>query len=191
MRSLILFSTKLWYFLAEIPLIFLFVLAIMKNGGSSHPLKLIPLIIITGAGIIFVFLYYARGIIISYSEVRHIGLFSERDKAMINEGKTLILTLRKRGNMRVVLFGNNGEAPLFPNNEEGEEDKPVDFNLFKGLALGRAATLKRILRFFDINEEDRESLIRESCTAENEFVKVESTEVDGRREIRILFTATV
>ena len=190
MRSLFLFSTKVQYFLGEIPVIGLLILSLLKNSDSESPLKLYPLIIGSAAAAIFIALYFFRAVTISYSEIKHIGLFSRREKAMINAGKTLIITEMKHGKLKVVLFGNNGLPPIY-SDPDAEDVKPVDINLFDGKVLGRSFTVKRILRFFSLEGSEAEALLGGDCEISLDFLKATSTTVDTGRKICLYFTKTI
>ena len=95
-------------FLVATPLVLVMAAAIRLNDAVDTLVKLYPLIIACGAGIIFTFIYFFRGITVSKDEVRYIGVFSSRDSAVINEGKTLILTLKAKNKVAIDLYGNNG-----------------------------------------------------------------------------------
>lgn len=189
MKSLFLFSTKVQYFLGEIPVIGLLIVSILKNQDSKTALKLYPLIIGSAAAAIFIALYFFRAVTVSYSEIKHIGLFSKREKAMINAGKTLIITEMKRGKLKIVLFGNNGLPPIY--SDPDEEVKPVDIHLFDGKVLGKRYTVKRILRFFSLENSEAEALINGDTEITLDFLKATSTTVDTGREISLYFTKTV
>ncbi len=189
MKSVFLFSTKMRFFISEIPLIAIYVLAVIFNGHATNAMKLYPLQIGMLILIAFIALYFFRGIKISYAEIAHVGRFSERYKAIINKDKTLILTLKKGGKMKVVLYGNNGMPPLYSNEESYE---PVDIELFTGYTLGKEGTLKRVLRFFGLDEADATELIENGSTKVTELAEFSATTLeDGRTEVRILFTKTV
>ena len=189
MKSVFLFSTKMRFFISEIPLIALYVLAVIYNGHATNAMKLYPLQIGMLLLIAFIAVYFFRGIKISYAEIAHVGRFSERYKAIINKDKTLILTLKRAGKMKVVLYGNNGMPPLYSNEEESE---PVDIELFTGYTLGKRGTLKRVLKFFGLSEEDAESLLDGGGAKATELAEFSAkTLEDGHTEVRILFTKTV
>ena len=190
MKSLFLFSTKVQYFLGEIPVIGLLIASILKNEDSKTALKLYPLIIGSAAAAIFIALYFFRAVTISYSEIKHIGLFSRREKAMINAGKTLIINEMKRGKIKVVLFGNNGLPPIY-SDPETEEVKPVDIHLFDGKVLGKSYTAKRILRFFSLSPDEAEALWNTDTEITLDFLKATSTTSETGREISLYFTKTV
>ena len=190
MKSVFLFSTKMRFFISEIPLIALYVIAVMRNSASTAALKLYPLQIGSLILIAFIALYFYRGIRITNAEIAHVGRFSPRYKAIINKDKTLILTLKSRGKMKVVLFGNNGLPPIYSG--EGEDaDKPVDIELFTGYTLGREKTAVKILKYFGVSEELAKELTTSDKAASVGYTELSSSVVGGEREIRILFTKTV
>lgn len=190
MKSLFLFSTKVQYFLGEIPVIALLIVSILKNEDSENALKLYPLIIASAAAAIFIALYFFRAVKISYSEIRHVGLYSQREKALINAKKTLIITEMKRGRLKIVLFGNNGLPPIY-SDPEAEEVLPVDIHLFDGTVLGRGGTIKRILRFFSLSECESKALLSGEGEISLDFLTAKSSVLDDSREISIHFTKTV
>ncbi len=177
------------FFLGEIPLIGLYVIAVTFNRTSTGIFKLYPLQLATLAMIIFTAVYFFRGIKLSFSEIKDIGRFSARDKAVINKGKTLILTLKKRGRMDVTLFGNNGQPPLY--SESGEDTQPIDIDLFNGHTLGRKRTVMRILKYFGVTVEQLPLFFEGEHSASYEFVDVSSSIRGEYREVRITFTQTV
>ena len=178
------------FFISEIPLIALYVVAVIRNRYVTSALKLYPLQIGLILLIAFIAIYFFRGIKISYAEITHVGRFSERYKAIINKDKTLILTLRGAGKMKVVLFGNDGLPPLYSTEEEGSE--PIDIELFTGHTLGKRGTLKRVLRFFGVDPTEADGLIENGGTKVTELAEISSATLEsGHTEVRIHFTKTV
>ena len=80
-------------------------------------------------------------------EVRDVGLFSNRDRAILNKDKTLIITLMRRGRMKVEVFGNDGAIAGY-DWLKAEEGKPNDIYLYRGKAGGRIKKAEKTLRFF-------------------------------------------
>ncbi len=188
MKFVFLFSTKLRFFISEIPLIFLYVLAVMRNKYSTGVMKLYPLQLGLLFLILFIGVFFFRGIKITQSEIRDVGRFSPLFKAIINKDKTLILTLKNSGKLRVVLFGNDGIPPLYSSEEDAT---PMDIELFTGKTLGSRRTLKRILRFFGTDDADTERFVSGEFSKSYENTEVTSRCLEGAHEIRILFTKTV
>ena len=191
MKSIFLFSTKMRFFISEIPLIALYVIAVIRNKTATSVFKLYPLQIGTLILIAFIAAYFFRGIKITAAEISHVGRFSPRYKAIINKDKTLILTLKSRGIMKVVLFGNNGMPPIYAGDGE-DENKPVDIDLFTGYTLGKAGTLKKVLKFFGLSDDEAKSLVENGTEQTVDFARFSSSILeDGSLEIRIFFTKTV
>ena len=189
MKSIFLFSTKIRFFISEIPLVALYIIAVLYNPGAKGALKLYPLQIGLLALMAFIAIYFFRAITVSYSEIKHIGRFSPRYKAIINKGKTLILKLKPHGKMDVILFGNNGEPPLYSNDEDGCD--PIDIDLFTGHTLGGERTLGRILTYFGASASDIQSLIGSDFSAELENVRMTSKRHEEHHEVHIFFKRTV
>ena len=103
MKSVFLFRTKFRMYWVLLPLLALLLASIYYNRFADNLLKLYPIITVTICGMIFILIYFFRGIKISYDEIRDVGLFSGHDSAIINEGKTLIFKIKKRG-QSLVLF---------------------------------------------------------------------------------------
>ena len=191
MKGIFLFSSRLRVYIIEIPLILLLVLAIRFNDNVESLLKLYPLQVCLILGIAFVGVYFFRGILIKFDEVRDVGLFSERDKAVINKDKTLILTLMKKGKIKVELYGNDGTVAGY-DWLRADESKPNDIFLYRGKANGNKKAAKRILRYFDVFENDFDRIFNEdSFTFEYENVLLSSSIVNERREIRLKFKETI
>ncbi len=140
-------------YLTEIPLIGLLIAAIAFNDNAGGAVKLYPLIVAVSAAIIFIIVFLFRMVVISTEEIRAVGLYSSRDKAIINKGKTLILTLRESGRLIVTLFGNDGERPALDWTSK-EDYVPIDINLFKEKVEGKYRSVRRVLRYFGLPKED-------------------------------------
>lgn len=209
MKGLYISGTRLAVFWTEIPLITLLVLSIIFNKYSDALYKLYPLIVFLSLAVVFCFIYFFKIIKISYDEIRYIGLFSGRDKAMINEGKTVIVKNLRHGKFSIILFGHDGFADFdWLKKDEGEE--PVDIALFRGKGYGGKVAIRRILRYFGVDDQSREELIalltakpeeaektsmpwkRETVkTYEFENVTASVPTVEGKRELHIVVTKTV
>ncbi len=156
MKHLYFFCTKLWYYIAELPLIALLAIALIYNDTSKEILKLYPLIIFLCAAIIFVFLYFFRFIKINREEVRSTGVFSARESALIKKGRSLKLTLRKNFTFKAELYGLNEAPTLEWIDPEEYKDTPV--NLFRARAVGSTASVKRVLKYFSVDESSYEMI---------------------------------
>lgn len=187
MKNIFLFCTKWYVFLTELPLIYLFVLTVDLHGQSKELLGFYPLEIVLVFFIFFILVYFFRVVGLSHDEVRMYGLFSSREKAMIREGDTLVLTVLPRRRLRVELFGTDGGVPALEwLREEGRA--PQDVNLFRGKANGGLRTVARILRFYDVPSDEIASLLaaeREQRDYETVALSVEKKEESF--EVRLKF----
>ncbi|MBQ8689394.1 MAG: hypothetical protein IJ515_03415 [Clostridia bacterium] len=198
MKKKYLFCTNAWFYLSELPLAFLLVVACRFNSTVDTLMGLIPLIVVLSAAMIFIFLYFFRMVVISYEEIKMLGLFSSRDKAIINKDKTLILTIRPGADLKIELFGNNGTPSLLSGLKD---DPPMDIYLFRGKVIGRKRAAKSILRFFKMSEEDIVAavgdFVMDKSDTPNVFFRdcelftVTSEKIDDNREIRIKFKETI
>jgi hypothetical protein len=178
-------------YLTEAPLAVIFILTLIFNSSASGLLKLYPLMLASLSAIVFILVYLFRFVTVSVEEIKIFGLFSSRDKAIINKGKTLILSRSKKGVCTVTLFGNDGERPML-DWTQGEDYVPVDINLFRERIYGGRRSFKRILRFFGVSPEDTESILSKECDSlDYGDFKVLKDTAEGREEIRIYFNETL
>lgn len=177
--------------LTELPVIGLLVLAIYFNGSAGGDLKLYPLITVLSLAVIFILIYLFRVVVISAEEIRAIGPFSSKDKAIINKDKTLILTLKERGRLIVTLFGNDGERPAL-DWAKGDDYIPVDINLFREKVEGRRRSARKILRFFGIPSSDISAILSpDGFSGEYDGFSVSAQEQNSVFEIKIRFNETI
>ncbi len=190
LKQLILFGTKLYVYLIELPLILVLVGAIQYNSESEALLGLYPLIIFSILAILFVAVYFFNAVIITNARIKQFGLFSSRDSALINKDKTLVLTYLPRRRMRVELFMLQKKSALEWVSDE--DFKPIEANIFRERVIGSDSTAKRVLKFFGATKEQIQSLLsEESATAETEDI-IFSTDVYGeRKRILIKFIKTI
>ena len=152
MKSVYLFCTKWFFFLTELPLLYFFVLTVDMHDKSTELLGYYPLETVLVLAMLFILVYYFRAVGFSADEIRMYGLFSSREKSLIHEGDTLLLTLRSRRRLRVELFGTDGGNPTLEWLRT-EEYEAQEINLFRGKALGTRRTVLRILRFSGVPRE--------------------------------------
>ena len=95
-KSLFLPSNFLRPIIVVLPQAALLVGAILMNDTVDTLMRLYPLMAACALGIIFTFVYFFKAVVLSKDEIKYIGPFSSRDSAVINEGKTLILTKSQR-----------------------------------------------------------------------------------------------
>ena len=159
MKKVIISATKLRMFLCVIPLVFLLVVCIINNEAITTPGKLYPLIIATIAGIIAMILYLLRGVRITAEEIRSIGLFSSKDSAVIKKDRTLSITLRPKGKLRVELYGRDDAPGLdwLKATEKGEFD---EVNLYRDIAVGSDKTVGRVLGILSLDRSDISEILK-------------------------------
>ena len=189
MKKKYLFCTKIWFYLSEIPLLYLLYVAWTFNFASENPWQFIPLILILSAVIIFIGIYFFRMISVSYEMVRYHGLFSSHDSAIINKDKTLIITLKRKSYVGISLYGNDGKEPMF----DGLRDEgPIDIFLFRGRVVGGKGTVKSILKYYGISREDIErAFSEEKYSSETDDISFTSEHTEDIREFRLKFKRTV
>lgn len=178
-------------FIISIPFVFLLVVSIIMNPVVDTLVKLYPLIIFSACAVIFTFTFFFRPVILSREEIKSIGPFSSRDKAIINEGKTLIITPRRSGLVSIDLYGNYGiNAGL---DWLKNETVTHDTYLFKSKVLGGVATMKHVLLFFGVEPDIADTIIA-SDNIEKEvygLIISLSTNQENVKEMRIEFTKTL
>ena len=191
MKKLLISSTHPLMLLTTLPICIVFVLSIILNDSSDGFAKLYPLIFVSALAIAFILLYLVRIIVISSDEIKIIGLFSSKDRAIINKGKTLIFSQRKKSRIKVILFGNDGARPALDWANK-DDFTPVDINLFKEIGYAGNTTIKRILKFFDVDDNTIHDLIsKKEHAIELPLYKVSKTTTDNKFEYRITFLETI
>lgn len=190
-KRLSLFCTEWYMYLCEIPVIYLLYLCIKHNEAVDIPVKLYPLIIALIACAIFMFIYLYRIIEISYEKINAVGPYSSKEKALINEGKTLTLTLLSRGRVRLELSGVDEQPPAL-DWAKNEDYNNIEVNLFRDRAVGGKSTVKRTLRFFGVPSADINSALNEECFEKSyDLFDLSAEHLDDIRRIKIKFTKTV
>ncbi len=190
MKSVFLFSTRLRVFLIELPPILLLIPSIFFNRHVDTLMKLYPLIISMSLLIIFIAIYFFRGMIINNEEVRCIGLFSSKEQAAIKKGRHLLITIIKKGRLRIELYGENTDGDS--NYAWLKNEKPSEINLFRCKVNGRLGTVHRILRYFEAESDTADSLLnKDSYTEELENVIVSSYIREEGKTFKIFFKETI
>ena len=192
MKRITFFSTRIWVYLFDLPLILLFAAAVALHNKSTDLLKFYPLEILLGAAILFIPIYFFRAVTVSRDEIRARGLFSSRDKAVINKGKMLIVSLKSRRRMNIDLYGNDGQVAALDWLKNKPDYEPMDIYLFRGKALGGKKKAMRLLALFDLTPEDAEALVTAGIPKkETKDVRVTSEKKHDMTEIRIFFKETM
>lgn len=189
MKKKYLLATNPLMYLTELPPIALLIICIIFNNRATGDRKLYPLIIALSIAIVFILVYLFRYIRISTEELRCIGPFSSHDTAIINKDKTLIVTMLGRGRIRIALFGNDGQPPMF----DGLRDEPsIDIYLFRARAFGSRRSVISILTYFGISKEDAERAVaEEKYSEEYKDFSLSAERIEDIREIRIKFKTTI
>ncbi len=189
MKSVFLFCTRLRYFFTEIPLIFLLVIAIKYNPDVEAMMKLYPLIIALSGVVVFIALYFFRAIKINFEEIKCIGLFSSREKAIINKGRTLHITILKKRKIRLELYGENDDFETYA---WLKSEDVTEINLFRAKALGSEGKVHRILSYFGAESDDIEkAFLIENFTVDYEKVTLTSEKNEQEKTFKIYFKETV
>lgn len=184
--------SRFWVYLFELPLIALLIVSIRFHSRVDALFKLFPLEIALGAVIVFLPLYFFRVTVFSTDEVREIGLFSSRDRAIINKDKTLLLTLGTRGRLRVELFGQSGEEPAFPWQKNDAAYRPTDYCMLRSRAYGGRRAAARILALYGVpKDEAREAASLDGYRKDFGIITVSGEKKEGAQQLRIRFNETV
>ena len=190
MKKIFLFSTRLTYYWVLLPLIAIFSLCLAFNSQIEHYLKLYPLMAVSLGGIVLALVYYFRGVLISYEEIKAIGRFSSRDTAIINKDKTIILYRERHSRIRVILFGNDGIVPEL-SWMKSTGDAPKDISLFRSHAYGGNRAIKRVMAYFGVPSDELDTFIDGDFEKKYTNVTVTS-KLDGSiRKIYIKMDRTV
>ena len=191
MKAIYFLSTRIRTYWVMAPMILILYMCISFNNAAKGLMKLYPLIIFSAIAIVFTFVYLFRIVKISYSEIKYIGLFSSRDSATVNEGKTLVIDLLGKGKISIKLYGNEGYNPdikWLQNDEEG----PSDICLFRGKSYGGINDVERILGYFGVGRVDFSAIIdTDGFEKSYKNVTVSSLTELEHRQIRIRMDKTV
>lgn len=188
-----LFGTKLRFFWVTIPMAALLAVSIIYNNKSDGLLKFYPLIVFLSGCIVFSVVYFFRMVAVGFEEVRTVGLFSSRERVVVNEGKELVITKLPAGKLDVELFGNDGVRAQLDWLVTTDDGTIPDINLFRARAIGRKGALRSILKFYGVpTKELRDGIIRGEKSYEDELVKIFASQNEiEQREIHIYFKKTV
>ncbi len=154
MKKVFLFSSHLWVYLSLIPVLTLLGIVISVHDTATSIVKYYPLEIALGALAVLIVLFFFRAVLISKDEVRQIGLFTDRDKAMIDEGKMLVFTLASKKRLTVELYESADGAPVLP----WAGDVCAEINLFRARTLGDERSVRRALLCFGVSTEEADGI---------------------------------
>ena len=189
MKKIFLFSTKIYYFWALLPLIILFVSCIYLNNEVDGILKLYPLMTVTTGAIVFVLLFLIRGIQLTYDDARCVGIFSKKDYARLEKDYSLVITKLRHGRLLVEIYGFVDENGIGYDWYK-EEDIKAEINLLRARTNGGFGTIKKILLYYGIEESEAKKIISDpNSFTETKDVTVVSAvnEENGLRSFRFTF----
>ena len=130
----------------------------------------------------------------AFDEVRTVGLFSSRERVMINEGKTLSVTMLPKKKLMFELFGNDGVLAQLDWLVANDDGTIPDINLFRAKTLGRKRAMYKVLKFYGVFERDlADAIINGEEKYEDELVCIygDREPQNGFTRINIFFKATV
>lgn len=186
MKKLFLFSTKLYNFWTGIPFAALLLLSIYFNGSATGLMKLYPLMILSAAGIVFVIIFFLRGIVLTYDDARCIGLFSKKDHASFKKDYSLVITELRRGRLLVEVYGYVEEGGI--GYDWYDVTDVAEINLLRARTNGGRRTIKRILLYYGFDPEDVENaLTANEYSADARDAALTSTVLEGSLRVRITF----
>ncbi len=160
MKNLYFFCTKPRMYLTLIPPVIVLIVSIMNNGIMTGALKLYPLIIASGGGIAFILIYLFRIVKLSTEEIRSIGPYSTKEATTLEEGKTLVVTVRPRHKLRLEVTGSS-DGDIFSWSNVGDEH---EINVYRDIVSGGKRTVARILRYYGVSDTDVREIISGDAT---------------------------
>ena len=189
MKKIFLFSSRLWFFATEIPVLALLAVVISVHDTATTLLKFYPLEIALAAVAVLIVVFFFRAIQISKAEIREIGRFSSREKATIEEGKTLVFTLASNQRLMVELYESADSAPSLP----FASGVCSDINLFRAKTLGNIKTIRKVLIYFGLTASEADTLIQNPQKKEAIFenIAVQSEEKHDVTIFRIRMLKTL
>ena len=183
-------SIRLWALWVEIPLVLLLIWILNDNNKVEGILKLYPLLIMTIAAMIFVVVFFARFVKISYAEIRAVGPFSSKDSVIINAGKVIKLVKQPFGKVQLSVIGHDVACGL---EWMKPEDRIRDITLFKSVVYGGDLAIKYILSYYGANAADLDELVkREELSKKYDFITVTvGVDENGAKEYTIRIDETI
>lgn len=188
MKKFTLFShTKPLTLLNLLPSTVVAIIAIIFNGYVDTFPHLYPLII-TALGItLFLAIFIFRILLVSTEELRMIGPFSSRDKALIKKDTMIKITLKRKNLVRIELFGENEGEPIFDWMKADERGDKIC--ILRESVVGGTKAATRLLKFFDVSAATAEKLLSEDCSEISVGTLLLSSEIlNEERAVSIRFT---
>ena len=188
MKSVYLFYTKLRMYFTLLPIALVLTIAIINNDSMTNAGKLYPLIVACIGGIAFIIIYLIRIVRINTEEIRSIGPFSSKEFVTLNKDKTLVLTVRPRKKIKIEVNGVD-DMQLF--DWADEEDRQA-INLYRDYVSGGVGTVKSVLRYFEVGEDDISRLTEsDSASAEYDALTVTKSKSELGDTYSIYFKKTI
>ena len=147
MKKLLFLSTKLRMFWVMVPPIVMLIPVIRFNDGVKTLMKLYPLMVALVGLILFFAVYLFRAVSISKKEIKCIGVFSSKEMAKIEPGRTLVITVPKKRRIKIEIFGMNDDSES--SYAWLKNDEPCEINLFRATVGGGIKTAEKIVRYFE------------------------------------------
>ena len=180
--KIFMFGTRLRVFLTEIPLLVLLAIVISVHDSAPSIVKFYPLEILIGGVMVFIVIYFFRAIVIKKDEIRMLGRFSSRDRATIEEGKTLVLTLAARKHLTVELYESADSAPALP--FAGEHAGRI--NLFRERTLGDKRNVRLVLLCFGLTAEEADAILAQPPKKEIDFGSI-AVRAEEKHDVLIFY----
>ena len=180
MKKVFLFSSRLRVYLSLIPVLSLLGIVISVHDTATSIVKYYPLEIALGALAVLIVLYFFRAVLITKDEIRQIGPFTNREKAMIDEGKSLVFTLASKKRLTVELYGGTDSAPSLP----WAGDVCSEINLFRAKTLGTAKAVRATLLCFGVCAEDADAFLSQESENEVCFENV-AVRAEQKHDVKI------
>ena len=188
MKKIFLFSSRLWVYATEIPVLLMLALVISVHDSATSIVKFYPLEIALVAVAVLIVLFFFRAVQITKKDIREIGRFSSREKATIEEGKRLVFTLASNKRLMVELYENADGAPSLP----FAGSVCSDINLFRAKTLGDTRAVRKTLIYFGLTAAEADALIenppKEEAIFENVAVSCEKKHDVSVFSLRMLAT---
>ena len=187
MKKFFLFSTKLYYFWTLLPPVALLIISIRFNNAADGVFKLYPLILLTIGAIVFIILYFLRGIILSLDDARCVGLFSKKEYTRYEKDHYLKLTELGHGRLLIEVYGHpNADVIGF---DWYKSDSSAEINLLRAKANGNRKTVEKIIRYYGFDQEEAARFIKDNeYTAETRDVIASSTINEETKRITVSIT---
>ena len=168
MKKIFLFSSRLWVYATEIPVLLMLALVISVHDSATSIVKFYPLEIALVAVAVLIVLFFFRAVQITKKDIREIGRFSSREKATIEEGKRLVFTLASNKRLMVELYESADGTPSLP----FAGGVCSDINLFRAKTLGNTKAVRKTLIYFGLTATEADTILSDLPAKETNFENV-------------------